>query len=85
MYKDLVRTDPPQLSSIAKTDLTSQVQTRNPSGALEAGTPSLRTADALVTLTDFFAELVLVSMISFTGLIRKQRIASVLSTMDHLG
>ncbi|EIN13037.1 hypothetical protein PUNSTDRAFT_131262 [Punctularia strigosozonata HHB-11173 SS5] len=35
------------------------VQSRNPSGALEAGTPSLRTADALVTLTDFFAELVL--------------------------
>jgi len=35
------------------------IQVRNPNGALEAGTPALRTADALVTLIDFFAELVL--------------------------
>ncbi|KAF8520308.1 hypothetical protein JB92DRAFT_1911315 [Gautieria morchelliformis] len=30
----------------------------NPNGTLEAGTPALRVADALVTLTDFFGELV---------------------------
>ncbi|EIN13036.1 hypothetical protein PUNSTDRAFT_131261 [Punctularia strigosozonata HHB-11173 SS5] len=35
------------------------VQERNPEGTIQAGTPALRTADALVTLTDFFAELVL--------------------------
>jgi len=36
-----------------------QIQSRNPEGIIEAGTPALRTADALVTLTDFFAEIVL--------------------------
>jgi hypothetical protein len=49
-----------------------QIQAKTSDGVLEAGTPTLRTADALVTLTDFFAELVLVKsnlFFYFTSLI----------------
>jgi len=36
------------------------VRSRNPTGAIQTGTVALRTADALVTLTDFFGEIVLI-------------------------
>jgi hypothetical protein len=58
MYKDLV--SPTSNDLIRAKMCSAQVEERQSAGTIEVGTPALRTADALVTLTDFFAELVLV-------------------------